>query len=157
MKSMTMHERLLWLADDLAQRGKNSLTIKRRAVSTAYYAVFHAMARLCADTLLVSDGTVDRQSRNYERVYRALDHGPLRNAFNASPLKDETQFKAIGNLVVPLQTERHNSDYLPSRSLYRSSECLALVDSARKAIELLSRLNIEQRRTLATSLLFKNR
>ncbi|MFV0280202.1 MAG: hypothetical protein ACK5JM_05505 [Rhodoblastus sp.] len=154
---MKMYERLLWLADDLATRGKNSLTLKRRAVSTAYYAVFHALARSCADALLSSKGAVDRNSKNYERVYRALDHGPLRNAFGASPLKDDPAFKAIGNLVVRLQIERHNADYLPSRRLYRQSECLLLISSARQAIKLLRALDEDRRLTLATSLLFKNR
>jgi uncharacterized protein (UPF0332 family) len=46
---MTTVERLLALAAELAETSGKSLTLKRRAVSTAYYAVFHALAKLCAD------------------------------------------------------------------------------------------------------------
>jgi uncharacterized protein (UPF0332 family) len=49
---MTMVERLLALAEELADKSGKSLTLKRRAVSTAYYAVFHTLAKLCADELL---------------------------------------------------------------------------------------------------------
>ncbi len=82
----TMVERLLSLAEDLQSQDVRSAVFRRRAVSTAYYAVFHALARLCADELIGKNG---RSSRDYERVYRALDHGPLKSAFERSPLKDD--------------------------------------------------------------------
>lgn len=45
----------------------------RRAVSTAYYAVFHALAHECADRFI---GTGDQRSEAaWTQVYRALEHG----------------------------------------------------------------------------------
>jgi uncharacterized protein (UPF0332 family) len=149
---MTMIERLLELAHTLAEDGAHSLTLKRRAVSTAYYAVFHALAKLCADELLEARG-----SSEYERVYRALDHGTLKNAFNSQPLNQIPEIKKIGNRAVELQSERVRSDYLPSRRLYTKNQCLDLVSSARIAVGSLGRLSAEHRRTLAVHLLFKNR
>ena len=48
---MTMVERLLWLADQLSRQSAElkSPVVERRAVSTAYYAVFHALASLCTE------------------------------------------------------------------------------------------------------------
>lgn len=149
---MTMIERLLVLAQTLAEDGAHSLTLKRRAVSTAYYAVFHALAKLCADEFLE-----DSRSREYERMYRALDHGTLKNAFNSAPLNQIPEIKKIGNRAVELQSERVRSDYLPSQRLYTKNQCLDLVNSARIAVGSLGRLSAEQRKTLAVHLLFKNR
>ncbi|WP_375413393.1 hypothetical protein [uncultured Bradyrhizobium sp.] len=149
---MTMIERLLELANTLAENGAHSLTLKRRAVSTAYYAVFHALAKLCADELLQGRG-----SNEYERVYRALDHGTLKTAFKNKPLNQIPEIVTIGNRAVELQSERMRSDYLPSQRLYTKNQCLDLVHSARIAVRSFGRLSAEQRRTLAVHLLFKNR
>jgi len=149
---MTMIKRLLELANKLAEDGAHSLTLKRRAVSTAYYAVFHALAKLCADEMLE-----DRRSSEYERIYRALDHGTLKTAFNSQPLSQIPEIKTIGNRAVMLRSERNRSDYLPSQHLYTKTQCLDLVRSARIAVAALGRWSDEHRRTLAVHLLSKNR
>jgi hypothetical protein len=48
-------------------------------VSTAYYAVFHALARICADRLIGSSTTAS-EGAAWGQVYRALEHGFARNA-----------------------------------------------------------------------------
>lgn len=152
---MTMAERLLWLAEKTAEMGAYSLTLKRRAVSTAYYAVFHALASLCANELLPGERAKD--SKEYERVYRALEHGSLKHEFTKSPLKDHRRLREIGVLVIKLQSERHNSDYMPTRRLYTKKTCAEHLASAKLVMTLLDTLNEEERRVLAVSLLFKNR
>ena len=72
---------LLVLADGLArQGGRPSLrqAALRRAVSTAYYALFHALSTVCSDGLV-------RWSRTdlVDRTYRALDHGAARRRLSA--------------------------------------------------------------------------
>jgi uncharacterized protein (UPF0332 family) len=151
----TMVELLLSLADDLQSRGVRNSAFRRRAVSTAYYSVFHALARLCADELIGKNG---RSSRDYERVYRSLDHGPLKSAFERSPLKDDPSLREIGDYVVALQSARHKADYMPpKRDLLRREECLELIEAAKSAIERLKGLGPTERRTLSVHLLFKNR
>ena len=81
---MTMVERLVALAEELAEKSGKSLTLKRRAVSTAYYAMFHTLAELCADELLGAGS--DTRSEEYIRVYRSLEHGTLKTAFKTAPL-----------------------------------------------------------------------
>ena len=112
MAATTMVSLLLEAADRLVAEGPRSSAFKRRAVSTAHYAVFHALASVRADSLLES---TDRDTDEYERVYRALEHGPLKSAFGREPLTDRDDFRRIGDLVISLQTERHRADYLPPR------------------------------------------
>jgi uncharacterized protein (UPF0332 family) len=152
---MTMVERLMALAEELADRSGKSLTLKRRAVSTAYYAVFHTLAKLCADELLGVGS--DIRSEEYIRVYRSLEHGTLKTAFKAAPLNQVVALQKIGNRVVRLQSERIRSDYLPSQQLYTQDECGALVESAKLVVESIAGLSQRDRRSLAVSLLFKNR
>ena len=152
---MTMIERLLALAENRAETSGRSLTVKRRAVSTAYYAVFHALAELCADELLGVQSDV--RSEEYIRVYRSLEHGTLKTAFKAAPLNRVAALQRIGNRVVVLQSERIRSDYLPSQALYTNDQCRDLVESAKSAIGSIAALSQGDRRSLAVHLLFKNR
>lgn len=49
----------------------------KRAVSTAYYALFHALAQTCADRLI---GTgLRRNNPAWRQVYRSLEHGFARS------------------------------------------------------------------------------
>jgi len=156
MASVTMVSLLLEAADKLVEeRPIGSSAFKRRAVSTAYYAVFHALARLCADTLLQpADHTADE----YARIYRSLDHGSLRTAFSKEPLCSGEAFRKIGDLVVPLQSERHRADYLPPvRNIFSQIEVKKLMGQARMAVSEIESLKLRDRRTLATCLLFRPR
>src|SRR5215210_5287049 len=148
MPSITMVSRLLDAAENLINEGPRSSAFRRRAVSTAYYAVFHALAKVCTHNLLSSK---DRQSDEYSRVYRALEHKTLREAFAArGPLKDRDHLRSIGNLVIALQRERQRADYLPPvQNVFSRNQARQLVDQARKAIEQIENLNVDDRRTLA--------
>lgn len=152
---MTMIERLLALAEELAEKSSRSPTLRRRAVSTAYYALFHALAELCAQELLGS-GT-SKRSNEYVRIYRSLDHGTLKNAFAAPPLKKIPALQTIGNRVVRLQSERIRSDYLPQQPIYTTEQSIDLVKSAKVALLSITKLSQGDRRTLAVHLLFKSR
>jgi uncharacterized protein (UPF0332 family) len=46
----------------------------RRAESSAYYALFHCLARECAD-LLIGGNNAKRSDEAWRQVYRALEHG----------------------------------------------------------------------------------
>jgi uncharacterized protein (UPF0332 family) len=152
---MTMIERLLALAHELAEKSPGSLTLKRRAVSTAYYAVFHALAELCTGELL--GVRTDKRSEDYVRVYRSLEHGALKNAFRIAPLNSSDALRKLGDRVVRLQSERIRSDYVPSQALYTSDECRDLVRSADSVVRSIGALSRGERKRLAVHLLFKNR
>jgi hypothetical protein len=152
---MTMIERLLALANELAENSAGSLTLKRRAVSTACYAVFRALAELCTGELL--GVRTDKRSEDYVRVYRSLEHGTLKSAFRAAPLNNSDALRKIGDRVVRLQSERILSDYVPSQALYTVDECRDLVRSAESVLLSIAELSHGDRRSLAVHLLFKGR
>ena len=98
----------------------------RRAISTVYYAVFHAVATEATDDFV---GRAQRQSPRYALVYRSIDHRPLR-VLCEEVQKDElpkkyskyepnggfgADFKALAAAVVDLQEKRH----LVSRKNFR--------------------------------------
>ena len=149
--------RLLLAADDLCRStgGRPRDVFMRRAVSTAYYALFHALARLCADELV---GRTHTKPTAYARVYRALDHGAARRAFRSPEASSlGAGVSHIGLAFVELQQERHRADYDPSPFGHMFDETRAAVAKAREAIALLSALEPDVRRALATLILFKAR
>ena len=157
MASASMASRLLDAADTLLREGRRSNAFRRRAVSTAYYAVFHALAKLCADYVTRS---ARRATDEYGRVYRSLEHGVLKNAFAQPPLKDNQKLSDIGAIVVRLQAERHRADYLPPiAGIFSRDIAQELVEQAREAVAELESLKPQNKdcRTLATSLVFRER
>ncbi|KQP61479.1 hypothetical protein ASG40_02010 [Methylobacterium sp. Leaf399] len=153
----TYVERLLDLADALIDQHPRSSGVKRRAVSTAYYAAFHALMKASADALL-PEGS--RDTAEYERVYRALDHGSMKNAFQAagSPLRQDNRLSRIGELIVPLQSARMQADYAPPRAnFYEDDQARDLVGQAREIVSKLDALPVETRLVLAIHLIFKDR
>ena len=157
MASTTMVSLLLEAADNLVDQRPRSSAFKRRAVSTAYYAVFHTLAKLCADSLLASPYR-DRTSPAYERIYRALNHGSLKSTFSEKAVKDHEKLRRIGDSVVRLQSERHKADYSPPiKNVFSLDDAKRIIAEARAAITEIDSLSVEDRLTLATFLLFKVR
>jgi uncharacterized protein (UPF0332 family) len=149
-----MVDRLLQSADDLLERRPYSAAYRRRAVSAAYYAAFHALAALCVTALLPKP----RQDDELLRVYRALNHGQLRGALLQPPLRDHPQFRELASLFVKLQQERHRADYLPpDNALFPEEEVRTLLQQARLVVDRITELDEPERRLLATHLLFKER
>lgn len=154
--SKTMVAYLLHAAESLLSHNPRSSAFRRRAVSTAYYAVFHALSKACADTLLAS-ASHGRDSDEYAKVYRALDHGPLRQVFEGAVKKDR-RFERIANLAVSLQSERFKADYSPPvAGVFSRAQVEQLIEQARQAVREIEALNADDRATLAAHLLFKKR
>lgn len=151
---MTMVEALLRLARSLSEAP--STARRRRAVSTAYYAVFHRLAKLCLDQVQGADDDMTDDER--ERVYRALEHGSLKNAMQHPDIAGRARLKHIANDIVALQSARNQADYLPPKAgLFPPRECLDLVVRAEKVVTALDELAPSDRRLLAIHLLFKKR
>lgn len=151
----TMVERLLEAAEELLERGGRSGAARRRAVSTAYYALFHRLAKLCAETLL---GDVALDSDEYARVYCALQHGAAKLAFDDKALKAGAKTKLIGDAFALLQSEREKADYAPPLAqLFPLDKCEELLVQARKACGTIDDLEPAERKLLATLLLFRAR
>ena len=86
----------------------------RRAISTAYYALFHALANCCAD-MLAGSTRANRSQRAWRQTYRALEHGHTKNqcvnqyVMNRFP----PEIQVFGEEFVDMQALRHVADYDP--------------------------------------------
>ncbi|MTW14808.1 hypothetical protein GJ689_01070 [Rhodoplanes serenus] len=153
-----LEDRLLAVAGDLCRRtGKRPReAFMRRAVSTAYYAVFHALCRLCADTVI---GAIHHKSQAWERVYRGVSHTGAKAVLTSSKelAAFPSEFASFGAAFVLLQKERELADYGPAPFGKYFADTESLVGQAANAIVILNNLDDSHRRALAAALLVKAR
>ena len=125
----------------------------RRAVSTAYYAAFHALSQSCADTL-VGPYSADSTREHWVAAYRTLEHRQVRNRF--SNRRGMTSFfdqvRDFASRFNDLQDLRHRADYDP-QSTFAPAEVLQLLSNARLAIEAFTSAPETERRLLAVYLI----
>jgi uncharacterized protein (UPF0332 family) len=127
----------------------------KRAVSTAYYALFHAMAKNAAD--MVAGTGANKAEKAWAQVYRAMDHGFAKNACKeVAKLGFPSAIVTCADEFVTLQEARHRADYDPVHRLTRA-EALTLVARAEAAIKLLKAATLKDRRAFAVQLLLKKR
>jgi uncharacterized protein (UPF0332 family) len=83
----------------------------RRSISSAYYAMFHALARCCADLLIGGPGS-KRSKPAWSQVYRALDHGTAKSACANETMiaKFPREIQEFSRAFVELQLKRHEAD-----------------------------------------------
>lgn len=152
----------------------------RRAISNAYYAVFHAVVTEAADQLA---GRTQRHSPRYALVYRSVDHGRLRAVCNGikelqnwkKKAKGQNKVKsppklasyepkggfgpnlsALADAVGDLQEKRNLADYDPLFRVNMSDAALA-VATARTAIARFKNANAAKRKAFVSLLVFPPR
>ena len=127
----------------------------RRAISTAYYALFHAMAFDCANLLVGSSANV--AAHTWAHTYRALDHGLAKNiCMQARALGFPEAISLCAADFLNLQRRRHEADYDPLLRLKRAdaADAIALAETA---ISNLRGSHKMDRRAFAVQLLLKRR
>jgi len=148
---------------DLLRRARSSIDGKRRvrsaylrrAVSDAYYALFHALAFACANSLA---GVTKRDSSAWRRIYRSLEHSRAKEEFGRAETRAlHENIARIGVAFKQLQEARHAADYDPATTLRRRSDAEALIGIAETAISDLDALPADLALDLAASLLFRKR
>ena len=107
----------------------------RRAVSTAYYAVFHCLARAIADTLMGK-----RHSDAWHRAYRSLGRADAKKACqNKQAMKEfPAEIRDFAGTLIDLQKARERADYALEGQYYKL-DVLAAIDRAKTAIAKLDR------------------
>ena len=125
----------------------------RRAVSTAYYALFHSLARAGADLL-----TGTSRGPAWHRVYRALDHGKARDACRQQAARRTfpKEIRVFANAFDSLQEARHRADYALD-SWFSKRDVLAIIHTAEDAIGKFEQAAGRHRRSFAVHVLFKRR
>lgn len=145
-----LHDDLLGIAEQLARldAGKPRQAALRRAVSTAYYAVFHALAHHCADKLV----GYSKPWEYFTPIYRSLGHGRTKSVLEDLRRTESGDFVLIAQTFAELQREREKADYDPE---YRTGrlETLDLVARAKAAIESIEALSPDDKLRLATQLI----
>jgi uncharacterized protein (UPF0332 family) len=138
-----------------ASPGKPRQADLRRAISTAYYALFHAIAQDIAD-MLIGVGT-NRPDKAWSQTYRALQHGEAKMACDsAHKLSFSASILRCAKTFVELQVLRHDADYDPD-ARYNRTEALNAIALAEDAIRSLRASSKKDRRAFAVLLLLKKR
>jgi hypothetical protein len=127
----------------------------KRAISTAYYALFQAIAKDAAD-VLVGAGK-DRPGKAWNQTYRALQHGEAKNGcVQARNLGFPESIVVCADAFVVLQESRYSADYDPDHRVLRA-DALSAITLAEDAIKALKSASRRDRRAFAVLLLFRKR
>jgi len=137
---------------------------RRRAISSAYYAVFHVTLAALADQFV---GKGDRKSVLYALAYRSIDHGPLTKLCKAIS-NPQTRVKFLpyfpdnglganiieyASLLAQLKEKRTAADYDPSHWVTIDDARQAIAE-ARSAIEGFTKASSARRRAFLALLIF---
>ena len=132
--------------------GRPRQAMLKRAVSTTYYGMFHALCASNADAF-VGASPPGRDLDLWVQAYRALDHRPAKDRLASyrqhSPMPEIRDF---ANLFGSLQANRLDADYNP-RSVFTRSQVIRLINRAEAVTDAFVNIAARQRRLLATHLL----
>jgi hypothetical protein len=163
-------EHLLEQADRLiasGSRGQPRQVDVRRAISAAYYAVFHAALTFAADNFV---GVSKRTKSQYSLVYRSVDHRSLRDLCTEAAKQNVAprlaahipvngfgvELQEFAGIVLELQRKRQDADYNPSIRVKASDARLA-ASAARNALTRLRSAPGSEREAFLSLLLFDPR
>ena len=127
----------------------------RRAFSTAYYALFHALANDAANLLV--GNRVKSLELAWTQTYRALNHGAAKSACEQirQPRFPEAICTTAKTFVI-LQQRRHDADYDPILRFTRG-DALAAIAMAEQAVANMLSCETVDRRAFAVMLLLQRR
>lgn len=163
-------DHLLEQADRLAASGSPGQPRQvdlRRAISAAYYAVFHATLTAAADRYV---GANRRAAGQYFLAYRSVDHKELRDVCSRVSITNvsgrlsqyfpadsfDADIKAFAQTLLELQAKRIDADYNPAIR-EKKSDALLAIGTARDALRRLQAASSSAREAFLGLLLFKVR
>mgnify|MGYP003115687661 CR=1 FL=1 len=137
--------------------GKPRQVQLRRAISTAYYALFHCLARSAAD-LLIGGGRAQKSKHAWRQAYRALEHGTAKNACGRDEIlnKFPQPIEDFANHFRAMQLKRHAADYDPYAK-FTKSEVQHDINTAEQAIKDYQLASKKDRSAFVAYVLFKSR
>lgn len=129
----------------------------RRAMSTAYYATFHCVARCCADSF-IGTRKATRSNSAWHQVYRALQHGAARSRCEHESMigKFPAPIQDLAHVFVEMQDTRHRADYDPGARFVRF-DVRAAVDRVEDCIKRFKTAPVAHRRAFAAYVLLERR
>ncbi len=135
------------------ERDSATQTELRRAVSCAYYAMFHTLALSNANTL-IGASPADQQRWAWQQTYRAADHRPTRNKLSSASQggRFPGAIRRFGVAFADVQRARHSADYDP-HSEFSATDVTDLIDRAETTIANFNQTPDDIRRDLAIHIL----
>ena len=162
-------QHLLEQADKLvgsASQGRPRGVDLRRAISAAYYAIFHFTIAAAADSVVPAS---KRSAPQYTRIYRGIDHRSLRElckaisgtnlgkyATHAPPTGFGPNIRDFATAVVDLLEKRHSADYDPQFRVTKS-DALLTISTARAALSRFDLALASEKEVFLSLLLFPPR
>ena len=138
-----------------SRQGRPRQAMLKRAISTAYYAMFHALCS--SNASLVAGQSTDAQSREaWTRTYRGLDHGPARERMARASGQMDPAVQQFATVFALLQQQRQRADYDP-HSRFLRNQVVNLIQIAEAATQGLMNTAPAVRRPLATLVLLRDR
>ena len=136
-------------------RGRPRQTDLCRAVSAAYYALFHSLAQSNADTLV---GAANRRRESWRQTYRALEHGEARRRCrNLERMRSfPLEIRSFAGRFLHLQQNRHTADYDPDAQFTRF-QVLDFIRMAEDSIVALDSADREAKHSFAIYILLRQR
>lgn len=130
-----------------------SQTELRRAISCAYYAMFHTLAISNANAL-VGASPADQRRWSWQQTYRAADHRPTRNKLSRASLHGRFPIavRAFGIVFAVAQQSRHSADYDP-HGQFHATDVADLIDRVEDVIAAFNQIPDDIRRDLAIHVL----
>ena len=127
----------------------------RRVISTAYYAVFHALAANNADVLI---GPAHNQltADAWIRIYRGLNHNHARSQLQQNRTNLSAGVRTFADLFRDLQIERHNADYNP-QATFTARTATTWLNEAESAINDFLQTSRTERAAIAILTLVRSR
>ena len=120
----------------------------RRAISNAYYALFHALSQANASAL-IGTPTDAASASAWSRVYRALDHGAARRELSPPA-------QTFVDTFSDLQLLRHSADYDHTAVLTSHQASIRLQQAQTATLDYLQ-VDANERAYIATLLLARSR
>ena len=111
--------------------GQPSQEALRRAVSAAYYAMFHALASSNAD-ILVGPRTPANQS-DWTATYRSLRHYRAENPLHGWPHLFSQPVQDFADVIESMKRQREHADYNPEVT-FAQNQVINWIDRAERAI-----------------------
>ena len=129
----------------------------RRAISSVYYALFHAIAQSNADTLVGEDPQF-RDQLAWRQAYRALEHSYAKRrcqqAQRSSRFSPPVQ--GLARYFVHIQNRRHQADYDPDE-IFTHQDVLSAIIEADDHIRAFRAVPAWERRAFAVYILMRER
>ena len=118
-------------ASRLLATGQPSQEALRRAVSTAYYAMFHALANSNAD--LIAGARTPSNQANWTATYRSLRHYRAENPLHGWPHLFSQPLQDFAVVISSAKRRREDADYNPDVE-FTQAQVIIWIDRAERAI-----------------------